>query len=313
MIGERSPRTPLGRRPIRQPPAATVDSAPTIRRSPAGAPADRGEVNRDRDRVGRSAGTSRGRARGPPPPPARLPAGSPPAAVGRSITVLGRRYPVLLPSPRDPRMHVASVVVSVQVLGQVVLGFDVSIAQILLSIATAGRVELAIVAWSRQVIAWPASALLTGNGVALLLRVPGTEHGDWWSLRGLAVLRGRVGHRPAVEVRGPRRRSTALQPVELRAGGGVPGLRIAARRPPGPVVGTHVARHGDHHRRDRGGRGRPWPGASGCSRWPSRSGPPSPPPSWCWPRAATRSWPAGTSGRSRTGTTGGCSWRRPRS
>lgn len=33
-------------------------------------------------------------------------------------------------------------------------------------------------------IAWPASALLTGNGVALLLRVPGTEHGDWWSLQG---------------------------------------------------------------------------------------------------------------------------------
>ena len=58
-----------------------------------------------------------------------------------------------------------------QVLGQVVLGFDVSIAQILLSIATAGVLELAIVAWSRQVIAWPASALLTGNGVASLAPV----------------------------------------------------------------------------------------------------------------------------------------------
>ena len=31
---------------------------------------------------------------------------------------------------------------------------------------------------------WPASALLTGNGVAFMLRVPGTQHGDWWSLRG---------------------------------------------------------------------------------------------------------------------------------
>ena len=29
---------------------------------------------------------------------------------------------------------------------------------------------------------WPASALLTGNGVAFILRVPGTQHGDWWSL-----------------------------------------------------------------------------------------------------------------------------------
>ncbi|MEI2808649.1 MAG: hypothetical protein V9F00_00110 [Nocardioides sp.] len=26
--------------------------------------------------------------------------------------------------------------------------------------------------------------MLTGNGVALILRVPGTEHGDWWSTRG---------------------------------------------------------------------------------------------------------------------------------
>ena len=31
---------------------------------------------------------------------------------------------------------------------------------------------------------WPASALLTGNGVAFILRVPGTEHGDWWSMDG---------------------------------------------------------------------------------------------------------------------------------
>lgn len=117
-----------------------------------------------------------------PPATAAAPAAAPGA--GRSITIRGRRYPVLLPSVRDPRMHVASVVVSVQVLGQVVLGFDVSIAQILLSIGTAAVLEVAIVAWSRQVIAWPASAMLTGNGVALLLRVPGTEHGDWWSLEG---------------------------------------------------------------------------------------------------------------------------------
>jgi hypothetical protein len=26
--------------------------------------------------------------------------------------------------------------------------------------------------------------MLTGNGVAFILRVPGTEHGDWWSMRG---------------------------------------------------------------------------------------------------------------------------------
>ena len=37
---------------------------------------------------------------------------------------------------------------------------------------------------------WPASALLTGNGVAFVLRVPGTEHGDWWSLRGWWIFVG---------------------------------------------------------------------------------------------------------------------------
>ncbi len=37
---------------------------------------------------------------------------------------------------------------------------------------------------------WPASALLTGNGVAFVLRVPGTEHGDWWSLHGWWIFAG---------------------------------------------------------------------------------------------------------------------------
>jgi hypothetical protein len=37
---------------------------------------------------------------------------------------------------------------------------------------------------------WPASALLTGNGVAFVLRVPGTEHGDWWSMNGWWLFAG---------------------------------------------------------------------------------------------------------------------------
>jgi hypothetical protein len=39
-------------------------------------------------------------------------------------------------------------------------------------------------------IVWPASALLTGNSVAFILRVPGTEHGDWWSLNGWWIFAG---------------------------------------------------------------------------------------------------------------------------
>ena len=39
-------------------------------------------------------------------------------------------------------------------------------------------------------LVWPASALLTGNGVAFILRVPGTEHGDWWSTNGWWIFAG---------------------------------------------------------------------------------------------------------------------------
>ena len=98
--------------------------------------------------------------------------------------VAGRRWPVVPPTVRDPRLHLAAVIVSLQVLGQAVLGFELSIAQILVSVATCALLEVALTFRRRGVVAWPASALLTGNGVAFILRVPGTRHGDWWSLRG---------------------------------------------------------------------------------------------------------------------------------
>ncbi len=81
-------------------------------------------------------------------------------------------------------MQVAAVIVSVQVLGQTSLHFQLSIAQILVSIFTCAAIEVAITLWRRQALIWPASALLTGNGIALLLRVNGTRHGDWWSMHG---------------------------------------------------------------------------------------------------------------------------------
>jgi hypothetical protein len=101
-----------------------------------------------------------------------------------SVRIRGRAYPVLLPSPRDPRLHLASVIISLQVLGQVAFDFRVSIAQILVALLTSAVLEFGIAFRRHHVIMWPASALLTGNGVAFVLRVPGTEHGDWWSLRG---------------------------------------------------------------------------------------------------------------------------------
>ncbi|RDI73644.1 ASPIC and UnbV [Gaiella occulta] len=118
---------------------------------------------------------------------------SAPALVGAgrpTVRIRGTRYPVLLPTLRDPRLHLAAVIVSLQVLGQTAFAFRLSIAQILVALLTCAVLEVGIAFWRRRVIMWPASALLTGNGVAFILRVPGTEHGDWWSLRGAWIFAG---------------------------------------------------------------------------------------------------------------------------
>lgn len=91
---------------------------------------------------------------------------------------------MLLPSVRDPRLHLAATIISLHVIGQAWLGFELSIAQILVAIGTAALLEVGLVLAEQRVIAWPASAMLTGNGVAFVLRVNGTAHGDWWSLHG---------------------------------------------------------------------------------------------------------------------------------
>jgi ASPIC and UnbV/FG-GAP-like repeat len=118
---------------------------------------------------------------------------SAPAAVGvdrPTLRIRGTAYPVLLPTVRDPRLHLAAIIVTLQVLGQVAFDFQLSIAQILVSLAVAGVLEFGITFWRGRVLMWPASALLTGNGVAFVLRVPGTEHGDWWSMKGWWIFAG---------------------------------------------------------------------------------------------------------------------------
>jgi hypothetical protein len=107
-----------------------------------------------------------------------------------AVVIRGTPYPVLLPKLRDPRLHLAATIISLQVIGQIGFHFQLSIAQILVSLATCGVLEFAIAFFSKRVLMWPASALLTGNGVAFVLRVPGTQHGDWWSLRGWWIFAG---------------------------------------------------------------------------------------------------------------------------
>ena len=106
--------------------------------------------------------------------------------------MFGREYAVIFPSLRDPRMHVAAVLVTLQVLGQTVLGFRVSVAQILICLATGALIEFVVTFFKETAIMWPASGLLTGNSTAFILRTPGTLHGQWWSTHGIWIFVGVV-------------------------------------------------------------------------------------------------------------------------
>ncbi len=132
-----------------------------------------------------------------PPQGIGLPSDSepPPAAVRArrgTVRIRGRDYRVILPSIRDPRLHVAAVLLTLQVLGQTVLGFRLSVAQILACLAAGAVIEFVVAFFKDKAIMWPASGLLTGNSTAFILRVPGTLHGQWWSTRGIWIFVGVV-------------------------------------------------------------------------------------------------------------------------
>ncbi|MFL5751322.1 MAG: hypothetical protein ACJ767_11970, partial [Chloroflexota bacterium] len=111
----------------------------------------------------------------------------------RTLTWRGTPYPLILPSIRDPRLHVAAVIITVHVLGQVGLHFRVSIPQILAAIVTTAVIEVALTFRSARAFVWPASAMLTGSGVALILRVVGTPPDQpwntdaWWVFAGVGA------------------------------------------------------------------------------------------------------------------------------
>ena len=102
----------------------------------------------------------------------------------RTLTLRGTSYPLILPSLRDPRLHVASVILTIHLMGQTVLDFRLSIPQILAAMLTCAVIEIALTFRSSRSFVWPASAMLTGSGVALILRYVGTPPGDHWTTEG---------------------------------------------------------------------------------------------------------------------------------
>ena len=105
----------------------------------------------------------------------------------RTLTLRGDTYPLVLPNIRDPRLHVAAVIITIHVLGQVSLNFRVSIPQILAAILTCAVLEVALTFRQSKAFVWPASAMLTGSGVALILRLTGQAPNDHWTFDGWYV------------------------------------------------------------------------------------------------------------------------------
>jgi hypothetical protein len=105
-------------------------------------------------------------------------------ATVRTVRLGQKDYPVVLPNVRDPRLHLAAVIISIHVLGQVALGFRVSVPQILSAIVTSAVIEVVLTLRRTGQLVWPASAMLTGSGVALIFRVIGTERGEHWTWEG---------------------------------------------------------------------------------------------------------------------------------
>src|SRR3979411_910741 len=103
-------------------------------------------------------------------------------------------------------MHVAAVLITLQVLGQTVLGFRLSVAQILICLATGALIEFGVAFFKDTAIMWPASGLLTGNSAAFILRTPGTLRGQGGSLHGIwifvAVVAGSMASKYLLRWRG---------------------------------------------------------------------------------------------------------------
>jgi Na+-translocating ferredoxin:NAD+ oxidoreductase RnfD subunit len=111
----------------------------------------------------------------------------------RTLTVGGGTYPLILPSIRDPRLHVAAVIITIHVLGQLGLNFWISIPQILAAILTCAIIEVVLTFRQSRAFVWPASAMLTGSGVALILRVVGTPPDQPWDTYGWYIFAAVAG------------------------------------------------------------------------------------------------------------------------
>ncbi len=91
----------------------------------------------------------------------------------------------MLPKLRDPRLKLSAIVLTLTVLGQTILNFKVSVAQVMVSILLCAVIEVSVTLGRERVLLWPASAIQTGVSVTFIFRAAGTPHGAPWSLNGI--------------------------------------------------------------------------------------------------------------------------------
>src|SRR5205823_9216430 len=74
----------------------------------------------------------------------------------RTLPIGAAGYRWVPPNPRDPRLHLAAIITTVQVFGQTSFGFELSIAQIAVALLTSSAIDVLITMRRQRVIAWPA-------------------------------------------------------------------------------------------------------------------------------------------------------------
>ena len=148
-----------------------------------------------------------------------------------TLRIRGTEYPILLPTVSDPRLHLAFVIISFQVLGQVAFGFQLSIAQILVSLADmrGDRVRDHLSPATRDHVAGERAP----DRERCRLRPPRAGHRARRLVEPerLVDLRRHGRGIASLEARDPDSRTSRLQPVELRTRA----LLRAARLPRTPI------------------------------------------------------------------------------
>ncbi|MGI8425638.1 MAG: RnfABCDGE type electron transport complex subunit D [Actinomycetota bacterium] len=104
---------------------------------------------------------------------------------GRHPGRIIKSIPVILPKWNDPRLKLSATIITLTVLGQTVLNFQVSIPQVLVCVLLCAFIESGVTFVRDRILIWPASAIQTGISVAFIFRVGGTKHGDLWTFRGI--------------------------------------------------------------------------------------------------------------------------------